>query len=539
MGASSARRPPPSDALTRRVRSPPPHVMRARAPAHRSGPRTVPMNFLSRRHSSFLVRSSPSVHASMPRLLLIALLASFRAGFPSDVALCQGASGPFVAPGTFVGRDSLSSENEPGTLNRARPQVSGTATWSIELDSLDLRRKFTMRLEIPLPSPVTIVIRALDSLPLATGSHLSMLPATGSSHRLSRTVHADIYTVEGGQRRHYTPARLKVTITDVSTVRGQPVIAGHVDARSMRYGERKPGQGVFPVVSLVVAGDFASRAAAEVRPRIVVTSGMQELVLARALDGFAITNTGAINGDGDADSTRDATRARRFIESRWSDALKIEQLEVKGMDYRLRVRGRYAPVVCEVESVHGEIECTTLPEPVRAGGAPGRISGRVARELAPHAPPFPTAVTVHLLPNPAPIKDAFKAYCDGRERDDSIAGAALEAKMIAARDSAAMERVFAAAIAEEIRPFRKGYRALFEKFAQHHATVGSDGQYDFARVPPGNYLVFSALPSEERIEWYVPVTVHGGVQLARDLDGSNRNRLGWSCGTPLPFPAVH
>ncbi|MCY7380261.1 MAG: hypothetical protein LH467_13105 [Gemmatimonadaceae bacterium] len=454
------------------------------------------------------------------------------------MALGQGAAGPSVAPGTFVGRDSLGSENEPGTLNRVRPQVSGTATWSIELDSLDLRRKFTMRLEIPDPWPVTIVLRALDSLPLAAGSHRSMLPATGASHRLPRTVHADIYSVEGGQRRHYTPAELKVTITAVSTVRGQPVVVGHVDARSMRYGERTPGQGLFPVVRLVVAGDFASRAAAEVRPRIVVTSRMQELVLARALDGFAITNTGAINGDGDADSTREATRARRFIESRWSDALEIEQMEVKGMEYQLRVRGRHAPVVCEVESVHGDIECTTMPAPVRPGGAAGRISGRVARELAPHVPPYLTAVTVHLLPNPAPIKGAFKSYCHGRERDDSIAAVRLEAKMLVARDSAAMERAFASIYAEDVPPYRKGYRALFEKFASHHATVGSDGRYDFARVPPGNYLVVSARPSEDRIEWYVPVTVHGGEQLARDLDGSNQNGRGWSCGTPLPFPAV-
>ena len=104
--------------------------------------------------------------------------------------------------------------------------MSGTATWTIELDSLDLRRKFTMRLDIPVPSPVTIVIRALDSLPLAIGSHRSMLPATGASLRPPRTLHADMYTVERGQRRHYTAPELKVTIIAVSTVQGQPVVVG-------------------------------------------------------------------------------------------------------------------------------------------------------------------------------------------------------------------------------------------------------------------------------------------------------------------------
>src|SRR6476659_5108876 len=92
-----------------------------------------------------------------------------------------------VRTGQFVGRDSLDTRHEPATPGRVRSSVTGTATWTIELDSLDLRRKFTIRLALPAPSPVTIVLRAVDSLPPAPGTYELMIPSSGASHGVRST----------------------------------------------------------------------------------------------------------------------------------------------------------------------------------------------------------------------------------------------------------------------------------------------------------------------------------------------------------------
>lgn len=470
------------------------------------------------------------------------LLVCSVAGMCPPVARAQGAAGQAVAPGTFVGRDSLDTREEPATASRVRSFVDGVATWAMEFDSLDLRRKFTIRLTIPAPSPVTIVLRAVDTLAPAPGRYGMMNPSSGASHGSRRTMRGDVYAREGTRERTYFPQTSQVVITSVSMESGQPVVAGHLDMPSDRYADGIPGQVVFPYVRLKIAGDFAARVAPDMRPRIAVTPAMQKAVLVRALDGFMITNMGAANGDGDADSTRQSALARQFLESRWRDAAVIERVDVHGMRYDLRLRGRLAPVVCEMRSDREGTECTTLPAPVSRIGAPARLSGRVAIELGPQTRGSRAAVVVHLLPNPAPLKDAFARWCANRDKAERIDEAAFEAKLSAARGDvarAAVERAYVSAFEKQVPRYRREYRALFASFATQHATAGVDGQYLFARVRPGNYLLFSALLADERIEWFLPIVVDDGAQLSHDLSASNVNTQGWSCGTPLPFAAVH
>ena len=207
-----------------------------------------------------------------------------------------------IAVGTFVGRDSLDARKEAAAASRARSDLHGSATWTIELDSLDLRQKFTLRFEIPEPSPMTIVLRSLDSLPPRPGQYTVMIASTGASHSRPGTLNGDVYTRERDRDRQYSMSRSRVLITSVTMAGGQPVVTGNVEMRGERYADAPPQTLVFDYVWLAIGGEFAARAAPTTRPRVVVTSRMQEVVLRRALDGFAITHAGAINGDGDADS---------------------------------------------------------------------------------------------------------------------------------------------------------------------------------------------------------------------------------------------
>ena len=460
--------------------------------------------------------------------------------FPGTVRGQSGAA-QSVAPGTFIGRDSLDTRDEPSTPSRVRSRVTGTATWTIELDSLDLRRKFTIRIELPAPSPVTVVFRAVDSLPPNPGGYKLMLASTGASHGSRSTFHGDVHALEGDRARRYWPIVSSVFITSITKEGGEPVVSGRLELLSDRYADGKPGQLVFPYVFLRTDGNFAAHAATDPRPRIAVSPAMQEAVLTRALDGFMITHSGAINGDGDVDSTRQTALARKFLESRWRDAAIVERVDVRGMKYQLRLRGRHAPVVCESESAREHVECTTLPPAVSGRGQQGGLSGRVALRLAPYIPGSDAAVVAHLLPNPAPLKDAYKVWCDRQERADSITDAAFEVRLNATRGAEtreAEERRYIAAYEKKSFRDRKEYRRLFASFAVQHATAGPDGLFRFTNVPAGNYLLFAALPTDDRIEWYLPIVMNGDEQLLRDLDVSNVNRQGWACGTPLPFPAL-
>ena len=457
-----------------------------------------------------------------------------------SIAHGQVRDGRMIPPGTFVGRDSLDTRREPATPSRVRASVTGTATWTIELDSLDLRRKFTLRIALPVPAPVTIVLRAFDSLPPAPGTYDVMIASTGASHGSRWSMHGDVYAREGSHDRRYFPLVTKIVVASVATDAGQPLITGKLEMLSHRYADGKPGQMVFDNVMLRIDGDFAAHAAENPMPTIAVTPAMQEAVLQRAIDGFMITSAEAANGDGDADSTHETARARAFLESRWHHAAVIEKIEANGMQFVVRLRGRYAPVVCEASWKHEDAECVELPAPVSASGGPGTLVGSVAVGLAKYLPGADGAIAVHLLPNPAPLKDAYAAWCARRDATDRIGEQAFEKRLTkasAAQQEAEAQRYMLAFQKAELG-YRKEYRKLFASFATRHASVDADGRFSFSGLPPGNYLLHAALPSEERVEWYVPVVVHGGEQLARDLDASNVNRRGWACGTPLPFAAV-
>ena len=65
-----------------------------------------------------------------------------------------------------------------------------------------------------------------------------------------------------------------------------------------------------------------------------------------------------------------------------------------------------------------------------------------------------------------------------------------------------------------------------------------DGQFSFADVPAGNYMLFAGFIADERVEWFVPVSVRAPGSIVRDMDVAAMSHRDWGCGTPLPFPAI-
>lgn len=260
---------------------------------------------------------------------------------------------PPPAGGSFTGE---ASDGRPESTSRA----DGTAEWSYDLDSLDLRRKVTIRIALRTPDSTTVVLRAIDAALPAPGTYGVLLPSTGVSHHDSRTFRADIHTTEAGTRRNYVLGALdKDTVFIETPVEGgaDSTIRGRIRLRGSRYADAKPGESTRDTMKHDVFGTFVAPQSMSAGPGVAVTPAMQEAVLRRALDGFVMTHTGGVNGDGAADSTKTTALARRFLESRWSGGAVVDSVLVSGQAYHVRLRGRFVPTICEVDGSNSQIVC--------------------------------------------------------------------------------------------------------------------------------------------------------------------------------------
>jgi len=248
---------------------------------------------------------------------------------------------PTPTGGSFTGEEV----RDRGTSTRA----DGTAEWGFELDTLDLRRKITIRIALRTPESTVIVLRAVDGAPPAPGTYRVMVPSAGMSHHDVRTFRADIHTIESGTRRSYTPdaATVDSVFVDVPVSGGaDSTIRGRIRLQGSRDGATHG-----------VAGTFIAPQSMSAGPNVIVTPEMQETTLRRALDGFVMTNAGATSRDGAADSTKRTASARRFLEGRWRDAALVDSVFANGSAYHVRLRGRFVPTVCEVDSADPKVVC--------------------------------------------------------------------------------------------------------------------------------------------------------------------------------------
>jgi len=256
---------------------------------------------------------------------------------PASATIVQ----PMPTGGSFTG--------EEGKDRASSARADGAAEWGFELDSLDLRRKVTIRIALRTPESAVIVLRAVDGAPPAPGTYRVMLPSTGASHHDPRTFRADIHTTESGTPRSYAP-----TASSVDSVFIEMPVDGGADS-TIRGRIRL--QGASDGATRSVAGTFVAPQSMSAGPNVIVTPEMQEHALRRALDGFMMTNAGSASRDGSADSTKKTALARRFLEGRWRDAAVVDSVFANGSAYHVRLRGRFVPTTCEVDSADPKIVC--------------------------------------------------------------------------------------------------------------------------------------------------------------------------------------
>ena len=262
------------------------------------------------------------------------------------------------AGGSFAGEEG--ADLRADGRDEATRRADGTAEWSFELDSLDLRRKVTIRIALRSPESTTIVLRAIDAALPAPGMYGVMLPSTGASHHDPRMFRGDIHTTEAGSRRNYLLGSLNMDTVVIETpVDGgaDSTIRGRIKFRGSRSADAKPGESTRDYVKHDVFGTFVAPQSMSAGPSVAVTPAMQEAVLRRALDGFVMTHMGAANADGAADSTKTTALARRFLESRWGGGAAVDSVMASGQAFHVRLRGRFVPTTCEVDSSNSQIVC--------------------------------------------------------------------------------------------------------------------------------------------------------------------------------------
>jgi hypothetical protein len=265
----------------------------------------------------------------------------------SVLVMCASAS--LVAQGrdgTFRGTDLTGANTESSRVFPLRA-VTGVAHWNVEIDTLDWRPKWTVRLQLTAPDTGAIVIRWATAARPTPGTYGVKIVSTGVSHADPKFVTVTFSVREGNKAREYLIGDEldRVVVTRANT---NGSVAGTVAFFATRYSDGPPpAPGLRDYVNRKETGSFEAVAGGSA-PQPAMTARLQQSILSRALFGFTVTWSGAMNGDGSADSTRTPVKARAYLASRWSEALIVDSLATNAGDFYLRVRGKIIPVVCNM-----------------------------------------------------------------------------------------------------------------------------------------------------------------------------------------------
>lgn len=90
-----------------------------------------------------------------------------------------------------------------------------------------------------------------------------------------------------------------------------------------------------------------------------MTRALQQGILQRALYDFAINWMNFRGNPSAADSTADNGKAREFLTSRWGEAAIVDSVAVSATLIRVRLRGRYVPIVCVLDERRAGSVCTS------------------------------------------------------------------------------------------------------------------------------------------------------------------------------------
>lgn len=284
-----------------------------------------------------------AVRAAIALLLLaIPTQASAQAPWIKPIPLTMPPPVIGVLQGNAVG----SAQRDTGrTVDLPRIPTRGTASWAVEVDTFDMRRKWTLRLRAEGPDHIEVVLRKADSLPPEPTTYDVILLATGISHADPKFLAGEMLfrldgkpqrVVLGGGYDRATFGKIEGGIVSGAVA----VIGGPVDR-----SDRRPwtvGQRRFRGLEV----EFTARggtAASSPAPQVTDVSEMR--IMASALNGVFISWIGAINRDGDIED-RSPAGVRAFVNRRWGAAIAVDSVAVRGDNLWVRLRGRATGATC-------------------------------------------------------------------------------------------------------------------------------------------------------------------------------------------------
>jgi hypothetical protein len=295
---------------------------------------------------------------SGPRRQLVAICLSVAAMAPLLVASAQRPQG---SRGVF--RGTLVAKANAADPTVVQPDsVSGTASWRFELDSLDWRRKLTLRIELA-GGRGAYVIRTADTLPPRELLQPKNVP---SSHADPAYFTASLVVRENGAPREYPrwySAGDSVIVSRIEVLSPKTVFRGAVRLHALR-DDASDMPGAHPNQSAVriLVGTFEASFDPELESTpSTMTPALQTKILQQALYDFAITWMSYRVNPRAGDSTTDNDKARAFLARRWGEAAIVDSVAVDAAHLRVRLRGRYVPIVCVLDERRAGSTCAGLP----------------------------------------------------------------------------------------------------------------------------------------------------------------------------------
>lgn len=255
--------------------------------------------------------------------------------------------------GTVVFRQDAADHSEVAPL-----PVTGTAKWRLELDSLDWRRKLTLRFVLSGPAQAEYVIRTAGP---GVPRGVLRVKNNPSSHVDPRYYTATMSVREQGNRRVYDYWALTmdtVAFERVDSAASGAILRGTIHLMGFHgFGAaRRPGEQTTRQLDATFAAGFDPRPAP--MPR-TMTHDVQGRIMYDALNDFAVGFMDGVIKPSATDSTKDNARARAYLVSRWGEAAMVDSVATGPADFYVRMRGRYAPVTCIVTYHASAPSCTS------------------------------------------------------------------------------------------------------------------------------------------------------------------------------------
>jgi hypothetical protein len=292
--------------------------------------------------------------------LVVALIAPVSAACTRTLAQAPALASASPPQGIF--RGTLATKSNAADGQAFRPEsISGTASWRLELDSLDWRRKLTLRIELAGGRGVYVIRTSGPNAPrrVLTAKNVP------SSHIDPAYFTASMVVRENEGLRVYNEWHVVIdTVAFASTDSLFPsmVLRGAVRLEGYRDAPDAPGAHPRQIAVRLLIGTF--EAPFDPRPAptpSTMTAALQREILERALYNFAITWMSYRVTPSAADSTTDNDKARAFLTRRWGEAVIVDSVAVDATHLRVRLHGRYVPIVCVLDERKAGSTCAVMP----------------------------------------------------------------------------------------------------------------------------------------------------------------------------------